>query len=156
MGKQRLREDNLFSWSQSRRKSKLVPESYLAWSLMGEGPPGFRESHFVQSKNLFIMGLVLSCPLHPWTHPFTPGLQWPPATHTQGWLGISKRPSSSGLPMRPSTQDTGGLSPFQWTHQIQAAHQVLCASPLFLPCWVYKYVAWELASVGLERLKSWL
>lgn len=74
MGKQRLREDNLFSWSQSRKKTKLVPESYLACSLMGEGPPGFEESHFAQSQNLFIMGLVLPCPLHRWTQPFNPWL----------------------------------------------------------------------------------
>lgn len=142
-----------------QKKTKLAPECYLVWSLMGEGPPGFKESHFAQSKNLFIMGLVLPCPLYPWTHPSLLGFSdSQPHKHRAGH-GVSKCPSSSELPMRPGTQDSGGLSPFHWTHQIQPAHQVsqvLCASRLFLPCWVSKYVAWELASVELESLKSWL
>lgn len=154
MEKQRLRENHLRPWSQSRRTTKPGPNlGCLTPGAVTEGPGG---GHFAQHKERFILALALPCPLQPWPHPSAPG----PWSNSRAGFGVSMRPSSSGLPMNPGSQDAGELEPDPNGHSEPSLFTGSAKSPArhiyFCPAEFINIWAGEPASAELEGLKSWL
>ena len=163
MEKQRRREDNLCPWSQSRKTTKPGPDRYLAPDMItcgGGGLPRVRGEAILHSaKNSLFWACLCHALCTPGHVPSLLGLCDPQPHKYRAGLGVFKCPSSSGLP-ESWYPGCWGLEPIPNGHtksslltksaKFPARHIYFCPAG-FINMW-----ARELASVALERLKSWL